>query len=213
MERPSSVNQLEWLLAAWAAAFVINLIPYFMPPTWTVVTFFLIAFQLPVWPLSIGCALASTGGRCGLYYMSARWGKRFLSEQHKANVSALGRWLNARPGWRGVLAVLVYSLGPIPSNQLFIAAGLSGARLWPVALGFLPGRLVSYPTLALAAKGADDHFGGILTRQWHDPKWLVLELLSIAGIVWFSRLDWPRILHLPVPSIVGQAGAPVEQGA
>ena len=193
------MSTFEWLLVAWATVFVLNVVPYFMPPTWAVVTFFLIAFSLPVWPLAIGCAFASTAGRCGLYYVSARWGRRLLSSQRQRNVDALGNWLNQRPGWRGVLDVLIYSLGPIPSNDLFIAAGLSGAKLWPVALGFLPGRMVSYPLLALAAQGANDRLGGILTRQWHDPKWLALELLSIAGIWWFSRIDWARILHLPVP--------------
>ncbi len=76
---------------------------------------------------------------------------------------------------------------------------MSGAKLWLVALGFLPGRMVSYPLLALAAKGANDRLGGILTRHWHDPTLLALELLSIAGIWVFSRIDWVRVLHLPVP--------------
>ena len=193
------VSTFEWLLVAWAVVFLMNLVPYFMPPTWAVVTFFLIAFSLPVWPLAIGCAFASTAGRCGLYYLSARLGRQLLSDQKQRNVAALGNWLNKRPGWRGVVDVLIYSLGPIHSNDLFIAAGLSGAKLWPVALGFLPGRTVSYPLLALAAKGANDQLGGILTRQWHDPKWLALELLSIAGIWLFSRIDWARVLHMPVP--------------
>jgi membrane protein YqaA with SNARE-associated domain len=193
------VSTFEWLLIAWAVVFLMNLVPYFMPPTWAVVTFFLIAFSLPVWPLAIGCAFASTAGRCALYALSAKFGRRLLSERRQRNVAALGTWLNQRPGWRGVVDVLIYSLGPIPSNDLFIAAGLSGAKLWPVALGFLPGRMVSYPALALAAQGANDRLGGLLTRQWHDPKWLALELLSIAGIVLFSRIDWARILHLPVP--------------
>ena len=193
------VSTFEWLHAPWAVVFLMNLVPYFMPPTWAVVTFFLIAFSLPVWPLAIGCAFASTAGRCGLYYLSARLGRQLLSDQKQRNVAALGNWLNQRPGWRGVVDVLIYSLGPIPSNDLFIAAGLSRATLWPVALGFLPGRMVSYPLLALTAKGANDQLGGILTRQWHDPKWLALELLSIAGIWLFSRIDWARVLHLPVP--------------
>ncbi len=193
------VSTFEWLLVAWAVVFLMNLVPYFMPPTWAVVTFFLIAFSLPVWPLAIGCAFASTAGRWGLYYLSARLGRQLLSDQKQRNVAALGNWLNQRPGWRGVVDVLIYSLGPIPSNDLFIAAGLSGAKLWLVALGFLTGRMVSYPLLALAAKGANDQLGGILTRQWHDPKWLALELLSIAGIWLFSRIDWARVLHMPVP--------------
>lgn len=193
------MGTLEWLFVAWAVVVVLNLVPYFMPPTWAVVTFFLIAFHLPVWPLAIGCAFASTAGRCGLYLLSASIGRRVLTNRRRQNLVALGDWLNQRPAWRGVLDVLIYSLGPIPSNDLFIAGGLSGAKLWPIALGFLPGRMVSYPALALAAQSANDRLGGLLTRQWHDPKWLALELLSIAAVIAFSRIDWAHVLHLPVP--------------
>ncbi len=65
------------------------------------VSFFLIADHLPLWPLCIGCALAATAGRYGLALTSDRWGRRLLTAQHRANVAALGRWLNERSGWRG----------------------------------------------------------------------------------------------------------------
>jgi hypothetical protein len=197
------VNAAGWTLVAFAVVFAINLVPYFMPPTWAVVSFFLIAYHLPFWPLCIGCSLAATAGRYGLALTSERWGRRLLTAQHRANVAALGRWLNERSGWREALAVMVYSLGPIPSNQLFIAAGLSGARLTPIAAGFLAGRLVSYPALAFTARGVTDQFGNLLTKGWQDPKAIALELLSIVGIVLFARIDWPRVLQLPVPSVKG----------
>ena len=194
-----------WILVASAAAFAINLVPYFMPPTWAVVAFFLIAYRLPLWPLCIVCALASTAGRCGLALVSERWGRRLLNAQQRANVSALGQWLNERSSWRKALAVMVYSLGPIPSNQIFIAAGLSRVQLTPVAAGFLAGRLVSYPVLAFTARSVDDHVGlvSLFTKGWRDPKTIVLELVSILGVIVFARIDWPRILHLPVPSVRG----------
>lgn len=194
-----------WILVAFAVVFAVNLVPYFMPPTWAVVAFFLIVYGLPFWPLCIGCALASTAGRCGLALVSERWGRRLLTAQHRANVSALGQWLNSRADWRKAVAVMVYSLGPIPSNQIFIAAGLSGVGLTPVAAGFLAGRLVSYPVLAATARGATDHLGAVLTGGWRDPKAIVLELLSILGVVLFARIDWPRVLHLPVPTVRGAA--------
>ncbi len=158
------------------------------------VSFFPIAYHLPFWPLCIGCALAATAGRYGLALTSERWGRRLLTAQHRANVAALCQWLNERSGWRGALAVMVYSLGPIPSNQLFIAAVLSGARLTPIATGFLVGRLVSYPALAFTARGVTDQFGNLFTQGWRDPKAIALELLSMAGIVLFARIDWPRVL-------------------
>ncbi|HEX6509067.1 MAG TPA: hypothetical protein VF221_15670 [Chloroflexota bacterium] len=192
---------MEWLLAAYAVVFAINVIPAFMPPTWTVVAFFLIVYQLPLWPLCIGCALAATGGRCVLTLISKRWGHRLLSAQQQQNVAALGAWLNQKSGWSQALAVLVYASGPIPSNQLFIAAGLAGARLGPIAAGFFAGRMVSYPFFAATANGVNTHFGTIFLKEWRDPKFVALELLSIAGVVVFAHIDWPRVLHLSVPSV------------
>jgi hypothetical protein len=201
------VTPFEWLLAAYAVALAINIIPYFMPATWMVVAFFLIAFHLPFWPLCIGCAFASTGGRWILAWMSSRWGRRLLSADHQRNVAALGSWLNQRAGWRRTLEVFAYALGPIPSNQIFIAAGLAGASIAPVAAGFLAGRLLSYPILAGGARGVNDHFNNLFLRAWHDPKTLILELASIAVIVVFTKIDWPRVLHIPMPPGVDQAKA------
>jgi membrane protein YqaA with SNARE-associated domain len=192
---------LEWLLIAYAVVFAMNVIPAFMPPTWIVVSFFLIAYHLPFWLLCLGAALSATSGRCVLAYLSRRWGRQLLSGEQRQNVSALGDWLSRKSGWSQALAVLIYCLGPIPSNQMFIAAGLANARLGPVAAGFFAGRLVSYPLFAVTAKGVSDHFGSIFVKEWHDPKFLFLELLSIAGVVLFAHIDWPKVLHLSVPSV------------
>ena len=198
---------LEWLLVACSVVFVINVIPYFMPATWMVVAFFLIASHLLLWPLCIGCAVASTGGRWTLALISNRWGRRLLSANHQRNVAALGSWLNHRASWRRAVEVFVYALGPIPSNQIFIAAGLAKASLGPVAAGFFAGRLLSYPVLAAGARGINDRFDNIFLRAWRDPKTLVLELASIAVIIAFTKIDWPRVLHVPMPPEVATARA------
>jgi len=165
-----------------------------------VVAFFLIAYHPPFWPLCVGCAVAATGGRCVLTRISEHQGRRLLSVRQQKSVAALGDWLNRKSGWSQALAVLIYASGPIPSNQLFIAAGLAGARLGPIAAGFLAGRLISYPFFAATARGISDHFGNIFIKEWKDPKFVVLELLSIAGVIVFAHIDWPRLLHLPVSS-------------
>jgi membrane protein YqaA with SNARE-associated domain len=201
------MTPLEGLLIAFGVVFIINVIPYFMPATWTVVAFFLIVFHLPFWPLCIGCAVASTGGRCVLAFASSRWGRRLLSPRQRQNVSALGTWLNQRAGWRKTLAVFLYSIGPIPSNQIFIAAGLANAWIQPVAAGFFLGRLLSYPFFAATAKGINDHFDNLFIRAWRDPKTLFLELLSIAIIIAFTKIDWPRVLHIPMPGGIEAAAA------
>jgi hypothetical protein len=212
------MTSLQWLLTAYAVVFVLNVVPAFMPATWMVVAFFLIVYHPPFWPLCVGCALAATGGRCGLTLISRRWGWNLLSARQQQNVAALGNWLNGKSGWRQALAVLIYASGPIPSNQLFIAAGLARVKLRPIAAGFFAGRLVSYPFFAATAKGASAHFGSIFIKEWKDPKFIALELFSMAGVVVFARIDWPRLLHLPVPSarsgsLASQRPTPASQSA
>jgi membrane protein YqaA with SNARE-associated domain len=197
----------ECLLVAYAVVFVMNVAPAFMPATWLVVAFFLIVYHVPFWPLCVGCALAATGGRCVLTLLSKRWGQRLLSAKQRQNVAALGAWLNKKSGWSQALAVLVYSLGPIPSNQMFMAAGLANVKLALVAAGFFAGRIVSYPFFASTAKGVNDHFDNIFIKEWKDPRFIILELLSLAGVCVFAHIDWPRLLHLPIPSVKSSATA------
>jgi hypothetical protein len=195
------MTPFEWLLAAYAVVFAINIVPAFMPATWMVVAFFFIVYSLPLWPLCFGCAVAATGGRSVLTLISKRWGWELLSVKQQQNVAALGDWLNGKSGWKQALATLVYASGPIPSNQMFIAAGLSRVKVGPIAAGFFAGRMVSYPFFAATARGVTDHFGNIFIKEWKDPKFIALELISVAGVVAFARIPWARLLHLPVPSV------------
>ena len=41
------MTPFEGLVIAFCVVFVINIMPYFMPATWTVVTFFVIVLHLP----------------------------------------------------------------------------------------------------------------------------------------------------------------------
>jgi hypothetical protein len=76
---------LEALLAAYAVVFVVNLVPAFMPPTWSILAYFLIRFDLPLLPLAVGGALAASSGRCVLALASNRYGRRVLSPGRREN--------------------------------------------------------------------------------------------------------------------------------
>ena len=58
------MTTVELFLIALAVVFVINVIPAFMPSTWMVIAFFVVVYQLPLWPLCFGGAVSATAGRC-----------------------------------------------------------------------------------------------------------------------------------------------------
>ncbi len=57
------MSTLAQLGVALAVIFAVNLLPAFGPPTWAVLVFFSLDFDLPAVPLVLGGALAAAAGR------------------------------------------------------------------------------------------------------------------------------------------------------
>lgn len=201
------MTTLAHLVTAYAVTFVINVIPAFMPSTWTVLAFFYIHYKLPLLLLTVGGAVFSTLGRLVLALIARRWGRKIIPSKKVGEIDALGTWLEQRPSWQMPLAVFVGSLGPIPSNQLFIAAGLTKIRLAPVAAGFFAGRVISYTISVSAVSKAAGSLASILRNYWSSPSAWVIQLVSLAAIVAFTMIPWSKVLHISVPTVTEQAQA------
>jgi membrane protein YqaA with SNARE-associated domain len=175
--------------------FAVNAMPAFMPPTWTILAFAHAGLGLPMIPLAIGGALAAASGRWVLAIASSRYGRKLLRPERREVLARMGVWLEQRAKWAPPLAVLIYSFGPIPSNQLFIAAGLMRMPLGGIVAAFLAGRLVSYPlwigASGIAARRMDELFSGHLL----DAGAMLLDVALIAALVAFARIDWLRVIE------------------
>ena len=106
-----------------------------MPPTWAVLAYFHLYHQLPTLPLAIVGALGSTTGRGLLALGSRAFGARFLPESWRVNIETLVEMLQSQPTL-AFSSLALFTLGPFPSNQLFIAAGIAKAPLPPILLVF-----------------------------------------------------------------------------
>jgi len=135
------MNVLVLLPIAWATAFLINLVPAFMPPTWAVLAVFHITSDVPLLPLTIGGAAASAGGRY-LLALGTRQLDQFLPDGDRRNAEALGGFLCRHSRW-SVVIVFLGCLGPLPSNALFIACGLGRVRLSPIVVAFFLSRAIA----------------------------------------------------------------------
>ena len=136
-----SVGETVLLIcAALALAFAINLVPAFMPSTWMVMAFFYIKFGLPLLILTVGGAIASALGRVVLAKASTLFKRRFLRSQ-ESDLDELGEFLNEHRQYVGP-AVFAYSLTPLPTNNLFIAAGMAEVNMVAVVSGFIAARVI-----------------------------------------------------------------------
>lgn len=96
----------------------------------------------------------------------------------------------------GVLAGLaLFALSPVPSAQLFVAAGLAGVPLVGLTLAFFAGRVVSYSLYVSAASLAEQELSQVLTGAFASPLGIALQVLMLVGLVLLVRVDWAARLR------------------
>ena len=110
-----------------AVVFAVNLLPAFGPPTWTV----LVALK-PRARRRCGAARRRRRARRGERPLALAHGARRLrgrlSDERRASLEALRAAVEDRPAG-AVAGLALFALSPVPSAQLFVAAGLTGARI------------------------------------------------------------------------------------
>jgi sulfite exporter TauE/SafE len=89
----------------------------------------------------------------------------------------------------------------VPSAQLFVAAGLTGARIGPLVLAFFSGRIVSYSLWVGAASAAGATLGDSLLDGLSSPAGIAGQVVMIALLVVLLKVDWRKLLarRLPAP--------------
>lgn len=181
------------LVLVYLLVIAMNVVPAFMPATWTVLTFFRLVYQLPLLPLSLGGAISATLGRFLLARLSAAFGERFLTPGQREKMARLGRYLEEKRELT-LATILLFAFGPIPSNQLFIAAGLTGTDLRLVLPPFLLGRLVSYTVLVYLTTQATTTLAELFARSFRGPMNVAVQILGLALLALLTVLDWPALL-------------------
>lgn len=182
----------EYLLL-FAVVLGVNLLPAFGPPTWSVIVLFGLNTHLPIWAIVLTGAVAAALGRFALAH-ATRWFGRYVSDKTRRNLEAARKALEKNQG-RGFLALALFALSPVPSAQLFEAAGLTGVRLLPFTGAFFVGRLVSYSVYATGAHAArasslGDTFREALTSPWG----IALQVAMLAALIALAKVDWAKRL-------------------
>ena len=196
------------LALAWLTAFVINLVPAFMPPTWSVLAVFKVTTDAPLLPLTVGGAAASAAGRT-LLALSSRKLRGFLPKKDQENAEALGGFIRRHGAW-GTAIVFFGCLGPLPSNALFIAAGLGRVRLLPVVVAFWISRSIADTFWVWSADAIAEGAGSVFRDQVTSWQGIAVQVLGLLLVVGVFRLPWAKWLGLPAD---GQADSSKTQHA
>jgi len=191
-----ALNPVFVFLGIFVIVFVLNVVPIFAPPTWSVLSFIALRFNPNIVLLTVVGAVAATLGRMVLAKLSTVIVRRkFLSDDTKKNIDAVKERLESKKNLTfGIL--LFYAFSPFPSNHLFIAYGLTTLRLSRIALPFLLGRLVSYGALAVTTSSVAQllNYEAVTSKSFFSYYFVASQLLGLVTIYVFTKIDWRRTL-------------------
>lgn len=172
--------------------FGMNAAPAFMPPTWSILALFHVSYRLNVIPLVIIGASCATLGRMVLYFLSAYF-RKYIPKNSGKNLSALGDFFNKNKKFSFSI-FLLYGFSPIPSNQLFILAGLSGWDIFILSSVFFLMRLVTYTIWVNATKLIATNLEGIFQSHYTHINVLLLDVFGLLLVYFISIIPWMKIL-------------------
>jgi uncharacterized membrane protein YdjX (TVP38/TMEM64 family) len=171
----------------------VNLLPAFGPPTWSILVVYRLNTDMPTWLLVM---IGASAAACGRYLLAlAFWLLRNrLSEKSRKNLEAARHALERRRR-NTIIALGLFAMSPIPSAQLFEAAGLAGVRLLGFTAAFFAGRLVSYSIYAYTAgRLRETSLGHALQGGFSNPWVIALQVVLIGLLVLMTRIDWGKLL-------------------
>ncbi len=168
-------------LAVFGIVFGINVLPAFGPPTWLVLVVLHVSWGCNVVALVV---VGATSACCGRYVLarSAQHLKPYLPKRYLRGVERAGKTLLARRG-QAMAVIGLFLISPLPSAQLFIAAGLFNLPLLPVTLAFGLGRLVTYSLYLAVAGVAITSLSGAFRDFFGSPWSIAIEVLLVAVTV------------------------------
>ena len=174
----------------------VNLLPAFGPPTWSIIVIFGLNSDVPLAGTVAVAALAAASGRLLLAMGFRMLGQRIPLRMRRNLAAARAAFEQKKSA--AVIGLGVFALSPVPSAQLFEAAGLSRVRLLPFTLAFFAGRLVSYSIYAAGVRALKSStLGEVMTENLTSPGAIAVQLLMIGALIGFVSIDWSRWLGKP----------------
>lgn len=171
-----------------AIVFAAGLIPAFGPPSWLFAVFFHYQYHLSFVAVVLITALATSLGRLLLARLTRRL-KQHIPSRYAKNLDYSKRLLGEKQKslW---LVMGLFLLSPLPSAQLFEAAGLIDLPLVPLGLMFFIGRLFTLSAYLTFAKFTIPSLSNAWAAGFSSP-WAILgELITILGIIALLNSRW-----------------------
>ena len=174
-------------------SFLFDAVPFPFPPAFTIMIFLQILFDLNIWLVIFLGVIGSILGRYVLtLYIPSLAGKIFKVAKNE-DVQFLGTQLKEN-GWKSQMIIIAYSLLPLPTTPLFVAAGMAKIRPLYIIPAFFVGKFTSDTILVHLGKFETENLEIMLNGffSWKSFLSLAIALLLISALLF---IDWRTLLQ------------------
>ncbi len=174
-------------------AFFFDVVPIPFPPAFTIMVFLQILFDLNIWLVITTGVAGSVFGRYILtLYIPLIAGKIFKPSKNE-DVQYLGKVLQQKR-WKSQMIIIAYSLLPLPTTPLFVAAGMANLKPINIIPAFFVGKFISDTVLVLLGEYGTKNTESILNGafSWQSISGLALGLLFISALLF---IDWRTLIQ------------------
>jgi len=152
-----------------------------------------IAFGLDIWLVIVIGVVGSILGRYLLTLYIPLLAGRIFRKSKNEDVQFLGNKMKEK-GWKGQMAILAYTLLPLPTTPLFLASGMArikGIYIIPV---FFVGKFTSDAITVHLGKYASENMESIIAGgfSWQSIASLILGLLLVSAVLF---IDWRSLIQ------------------
>lgn len=180
-------------LLVFTGAFIFDVVPFPFPPAFTIMVFFQVAFGLDIWPVIVIGVLGSVLGRYILTQYIPYLSGRIFKPSKNRDVQFLGEQMK-RQFWKGQMAILAYTLLPLPTTPLFVASGMSRISQAYIIPVFLVGKFTSDAiTVHLGnyvTENAENFING--SESWKAVLSLAIGTLFLCAILF---INWRALIQ------------------
>lgn len=178
-------------LLVFIGALLFDIAPFPFFPAFTIMLLLQLIFNLNVWLVIVIGVVGSVLGRYILFLYTPFIANKYLKVSKNEDIQFLGDKMKENK-WKGQLVILAYSLLPLPTTPLFLAAGISRVKAIYIIPAFLIGKFTS-DTIALnAGKYASENTQKVIddALSWKSLASFILSLILLFCLLF---IDW-RIL-------------------
>ena len=174
-------------------ALLFDLVPFPFPPAFTIMMFLQIVFELDAWTVIIVGVAGSVLGRYILLLYAPLIADKYLKVSKNQDIQFLGDKMKENK-WKGQMVILAYSLLPLPTTPLFLAAGISKLRALYIIPLFIIGKFTSDSIAIHLGQYAAENTQSIIDNIF-SIKSIVSLLLSIILLFCLFFIDWRTLIQ------------------